>query len=60
MRKVVKVVVALAIIILNMVAVAPHLFKKAVEPKENCVLQQPTLQITEMTPVIIPSLFKVS
>jgi hypothetical protein len=60
MRRVIKVLAVLAIILLNIVAFVPGLFNKAVEQKETCVLQQPKIKITDMIPVIIPSLFKAS
>ncbi|HVF81889.1 MAG TPA: hypothetical protein VM884_08145 [Flavisolibacter sp.] len=60
MKRVVKVMVVLAVVLLNAAAIVPNLFHKKVRQKEACVLQQPTIQITEVTPVIIPSLFKIS
>jgi len=59
MRKIIKVALVLAVIFLNVIAIAPDLFNESIEPKESCVLHQPTIQITDVMPLILPSLFKV-
>jgi hypothetical protein len=58
MKKFLKIVLVIAIIALNAVAILPGQLSNSAEEGQCSITQLPKIQLTEVNPIILPNLLK--